>query len=76
MQLVQAVSVQEFNTHARTHTHTHTGGCMRIHAALEVFVQLHAPTDLPLERAPPPSIIHFHMRLFVSTASKDVVAMM
>jgi len=38
------------------------------------FFQLHAPTNLTLDRKPPVSI--FYMMLFVPTASKDVVAMM
>lgn len=76
MLLVQAVSVREFHTYmcARMllRTCTHTGGCMHVRTPLEVFVQLHAPTDLPPETPP----IYFHMRLFVPTASEDVVAMM
>jgi hypothetical protein len=39
-----------------------------------VFVQLHALTDLHLEK--PPSSINFYMRLIVPTTSKDVVVMM
>jgi hypothetical protein len=45
-----------------------------LNTPLEVFVHLYVPTDLPLERTPSP-IIHFHMRLFVPAASKDVVMM-
>ena len=45
-----------------------------LNTSLEVSVQLHALTDLPLDRTapPPPPIIHFYIRLFVPTASKDV----